>query len=206
MHTVIMWTHHGCAPMPGLERKGRRCDTFVDKGFALAAKPEVETVVIAASWVGMTERADYFKSGQEDGAPIKFLAPGTDWIFQGFERAVGELVAQGKHVVIVLSSPRGESFSPREMVTRDGFSFSVTIPPPVPRAQAVADNTFIDDRLKEIARRVGAELLDPMDQLCTATECPTIDSEGNPLFMDETHLRSSTVVDHFSAFDRYVRL
>ena len=112
VHTVIMWTHHGCAPMPGLERKGRRCDTFVDKGFALAAKPEVETVVIAASWVGMTERADYFKSGHEDGAPIKFLAPGTDWIFQGFERAVGELVAQGKHVVIVLSSRGVSRFRP----------------------------------------------------------------------------------------------
>ncbi len=206
IRTLVLWTRPGCAPVPELERRGRRCAGFVSKGFALASKPEVDTVVIAASWVGMAERKDFYKAGQSEDIHFRLLSPGAAWALQGFERALGKLTAQGKHVVLVLSSPRGDPFSPRQMVTRNGFSFHVSIPPPVSRVEATADNAFIDDRIREIARRIGAELIDPMDELCTTTVCPTVDKDGNPLFTDETHLRSSTVRARFKAFDRYVYL
>ena len=48
--------------------------------------------------------------------------------------------------------------------------------------------------------------MDPMDTFCSQTECPAVDGSGNPLFTDETQLRSSTVRERFRAFDRFVYL
>jgi len=206
VRTVVMWTGAGCAPLPGLDRAGKHCEDFVEKGFRLAAGPNMETVVIAASWVGMTERKDYYAPGAKIRGRVDLLAPESSWILEGFENDLRNLIAAGKHVVIVLSSPRGESFSPSSMVQRSGFDFKVTVPPPVPRARLVAEDAYIDNPIKQIAQRVGAEIIDPMDLLCTAEFCPTLDENGNPLFIDETHLRSTVARTRFSAFDRYVYL
>ena len=206
VRTVVMWTGAGCAPIPGLDRAGKHCQDFVEDGFRLAGGPNIETVVIAASWVGMTERKDYYAPGAKTRGRVDLLAPESSWILEGFENDLRNLVAAGKHVVIVLSSPRGAAFSPGNMVQRNGFDLKVTLPAGVSRAELVADDAYIDTPIKQIAQRVGAETIDPMDQLCTSDVCPTLDENGNPLFIDESHLRSSVVRARFSAFDRYVYL
>ena len=203
-HTVIFRTRGGCAPVPGIERLGYGCARFVDETFALARKPEIQTVVISASWVGFTDRTDYYKAGDEGGEPLKMLTPGTEWVLHGFETAVAGLVKAGKHVVIVLSSPYGKQFDPREMAQRDGWGFRVRLPGPVSRQAVDSDSAFIDDRLKEIAQRTGASVLDPRDTICSTVTCPTLDSRGKPLLKDDSHLRSSFVRSHFDAFDRFV--
>ncbi|MEA3180309.1 MAG: hypothetical protein QOI59_3832 [Gammaproteobacteria bacterium] len=205
-HTVIFRTRGGCAPVPGIERLGYGCARFVDETFALARKPEIQTVIISASWVGFTDRTDYYKAGDEGGEPLKMLTPGTRWVMDGFESAVAALVAAGKQVVIVLSSPYGKQFDPREMAQRDGWGFRVRLPGPVSRQAVDADSAFIDDRLKEIAQRTHASVLDPRDTICSTAACPTLDSRGKPLLKDDSHLRSSFVRSHFDAFDRFVVL
>jgi peptidoglycan/LPS O-acetylase OafA/YrhL len=203
-HTVLFRTRGGCAPIPGIERIGYGCSKFVDQTYALAHQRDIQTVIISASWVGFTDRKDYYKAGDEGGEPLKMLTPQTQWVMDGFESAVAGLVADGKHVVIVLSSPFGKEFDPREMAQRDGLSFRVRLPGPVPRQDLDADAAFIDDRLVEIAKRTHATLLDPLDTICSATVCPTLDSQGKPLLKDDSHLRSSFVQSHFNAFDPYV--
>jgi hypothetical protein len=202
--TVIFRTRGGCAPIPGIERVGYGCDRFVDEVFALARKPEIRTVIISASWAGFTVRKDYYKAGDEGGQPLRMLTPQTEWVLAGFEAAVTQLVAAGKQVVIVLSSPFGEQFDPREMARRDGLQFHVVLPPAVDRRALESERAFIDDRLIEIARRAHASVLDPLDTICTARLCPVLDSAGKPLLKDNSHLRSSFVSSHFDAFDRYV--
>jgi hypothetical protein len=123
---------------------------------------------------------------------------------RGFEDAVGGLVEAGKHVVIVLSSPYGKRFDPREMAQRDGLGFRVSLPEPVSRQQVESDSAFIDDRLREIAQRTHATILDPRDTICGHSTCPTLDSQGKPILKDDSHLRSSFVRYHFNAFDRFV--
>jgi hypothetical protein len=134
------------------------------------------------------------------------LTPGTQWVMDGFESAVAGLVAAGKQVVIVLSSPYGKQFDPREMAQRDGWGFRVRLPGPVSRQAVDADSAFIDDRLREIAQRAHASVLDPRDTICSTAACPTLDSRGKPLLKDDSHLRSSFVRSHFDAFDRFVVL
>jgi hypothetical protein len=202
--TVIFRTRGGCAPIPGIERVGYGCDRFVDEVFALARKPEIRTVIISASWPGFTARKDYYKAGDEGGQPLQMLTPQTEWVLAGFEAAVTQLVAAGKQVVIVLSSPFGDQFDPREMARRDGLQFHVVLPQAVPRSAIDSERAFIDDRLIEIARRAHASVLDPLDTLCTARVCPVLDAAGKPLLKDNSHLRSSFVSSHFDAFDRYV--
>jgi hypothetical protein len=90
------------------------------------------------------------------------------------------------------------------MAQRDGLGFRVHLPGPVSRQALDADAAYIDDRLIEIAKRTHASVLDPLDTICSRTECPTLDSRGKPLLKDDSHLRSSFVQSHFDAFDRFV--
>lgn len=204
--SVLFRTRGGCAPIPGIERTGYGCAKFVDQTYALAHRPEIQTVVIGASWVGFTDRKDYFDADAADDEPLEMLTPQTQWVMDGFESAVSDLVKAGKQVVIVLSSPHGKVFDPRAMARRDGWGFRVQLPPPISRQAVDSESAFIDDRLTAIARRTGASVLDPLDTICGPHTCPTLDAHGKPLLKDETHLRSSFVRSQFDAFDDFVRL
>jgi hypothetical protein len=58
-------------------------------------------------------------------------------------------------------------------------------------------------RLIEVANRAGAVVIDPLDYLCGSSICPAFE-EGNPIYMDPTHLRSSYVRDRVSYLDRTI--
>jgi hypothetical protein len=71
-------------------------------------------------------------------------------------------------------------------------------------AEGRAETAAVDARLRGIAQRIGATLVDPVEVICSATECPALDAAGNPLYKDETHLRSSIARERFDALDRFV--
>jgi len=202
--TVIFRTRGGCAPVPGIDRPGYGCDRFVAETFTLAQQPQIQTVIISASWAGFDDRDDYYKVGAEDGRPLKNLTAENDWVMAGFERAIRQLVAAGKEVVIVLSSPYGKQFDPREMAKRDGLDFHVVLHRTVPRSEVESKSAGVDDLMIRVARRAGASVLDPVDTICNASTCPVLDPKGQPLLKDDSHLRSSFVASHFDAFDRFV--
>jgi peptidoglycan/LPS O-acetylase OafA/YrhL len=207
VRTVIFKTSGGCAPVPGIERKSRRCSKFVADGLALALRPEVETVVIAASWVGFINRPDYFKVGDARRTPLRLLAPGNEWVLDGFESALRTLVASGKRVVLVLSSPRGEAFDPKSVIHRNAMTVQVRSPLAlVPRSEVSALTKPIDERLRRVAAAVGASVIDPSELLCSAAFCAAADEQGRPLYKDATHLRASAARERFDAVDRYVYL
>ncbi len=207
VRTVIFKTEGGCAPVPGLERKGQQCGKFVDEGFALARAPAVDTVVIAASWVGFVNRGDYHKAGDVDGAALKLLTPQTEWVLQGFEAALAQLVADGKRVVIVLSSPRGSAFDPKSVLDRDWMRVRVSHAfSPTAKSELRALSTPIDERLRQIAAKAGASVVDPIDWLCGPAYCPSADEAGRPLYKDDSHIRASVARARIDALDRYVYL
>lgn len=207
VRTVMVKTTGGCAPVPGIERKRGHCSRFVEQGLELALRPEVDTVVIAASWVGFVGRRDYYKVGDASRTPLNVLAPGSEWVLEGFEAALRRLVAGGKRVAIVLSSPRGEAFDPKSQIERDGMVIRVQARhAAVPRAEISALSAPIDERLRRIAAAVGATLIDPIEWLCTPKHCPTADDAGRPLYKDATHLRASYARERFGAIDQFLYL
>jgi len=205
VRTVQFSTQNGCAPFPGVERPGRNCAGFVQRSLATARSAQVDTVVVGSSWQGFITRDDYFKVGEEHRGPALDLgAPANQWVFDEFEAALLGLVRAGKHVVIVGSSPRGPWFNPRTMVRKEGLDFVVTPHSNASLAEVRAQTAVVDARLRGIAERTGATLVDPMDTICSATECPALDAAGNPLYKDESHLRSSVVRERFDALDPFV--
>jgi peptidoglycan/LPS O-acetylase OafA/YrhL len=205
LHTLILKSSGGCAPIPGIERKGYRCRQFVDDALDLARQPHIDTVVIAASWVGFVKRDDYYKVGDPEQAPLKLLAPESEWVLQDFQAALAELTAAGKRVVLVLSSPRGSALDPKSWIDRDGLTVQIrAAPAPVSRRELAALTSPIDERLKRIADAVGASVIDPAEWLCTRWVCPSVDERGRPLYKDASHLRASAARERFSAVDAYV--
>lgn len=207
VRTVIFKTTGGCAPVPGIERRGQQCSRFVDEGLQLALRPEVDTVVLAASWVGFVQRGDYYRVGDPAATPLDVLAPQNAWVLKGLEAALRRLTAAGKRVVIVLSSPRGDAFDPKSVIQREGMTIGVRAGlAPVPRSKLVQLTSPIDARLIAVAAAAGATVVDPTDALCGASHCPAADELGRPLYKDESHLRASVARERFFAVDKYVYL
>jgi peptidoglycan/LPS O-acetylase OafA/YrhL len=205
MRTIVFKTVAGCAPVPGIERRSVKCSQFVDEGLALAMRPEVETVVIAGSWVGFLSRGDYYRIGDLDARPLELLTPETDWVMEGFQAALARLVRAGKRVVIVLSSPRGEMLDPKSVIERDGMAVRVRGAfTPLPRSELAALTSRIDARLRAIAEAAGASVIDPTDWLCAPSQCPAADEAGRPLYRDASHLRASAARERFGAVDSFV--
>jgi peptidoglycan/LPS O-acetylase OafA/YrhL len=195
--TVVFDAVGGCAPIPGIERTSQACSAFVDEAFARAASADVDTVVIAASWVGFLHRPDYVRVS--DGKAVD-----PAWALQQLEAALARLRAKGKAVVLVLSSPRGAGLDPKSSVHRDGMTVRISYGAPMTRAALAAVTAPIDSRIRQIAVRVGATVIDPADWFCSATLCPAADPQGRPLYKDESHLRAIVVREVFDAFDRFV--
>jgi peptidoglycan/LPS O-acetylase OafA/YrhL len=201
--TVLIRTKGGCAPLPGIDRRGYDCDDYVDETYRLAERPEVDTIVIAASWKGFISRRDYYRSSDEDFAEP--LQPSSDeWVWTGFETRLRALTQRGKRVVIVLSTPRGNVFDPRMMLLRDGIDFEARIPPRVDVRAVDRDTAYVDGKLTAIAERAGAEVVDPTRWVCDTRWCPTVDRNGKPYFKDDTHLRASFVREHVTALDKFI--
>ena len=163
--------------------------------------------MIAASWPGLADRKDLFEAGDPSRPIANILAPQEEWILQRFEHELAELRKRGKKVVLVLSSPRSRQFDPNTMLHRKGLlGWEVKLSPPVPRARFEQLRAPIDDRLREIAARVGASTIDPANWLCSRDLCPSLDEQGRPLFKDLSHIRASVVRERFSALDQFVYL
>jgi peptidoglycan/LPS O-acetylase OafA/YrhL len=203
--TVVIRTRGGCAPIPGIERRGYDCHGYVEDTYRMAQRPEIDTIVIAASWHGFLSRTDYFRAGDEDsGSPLALAAAEQQWIWDGFEAQLRGLVKRGKRVAIILSTPRGRAFDPRNMISRSGLAFEVHITRRLEASAVARETAAVDARLREIARRVGAEIVVAFDWVCGREWCPTIDAQGNPYFMDDSHLRASFVREHLSGLDEFI--
>jgi hypothetical protein len=59
--------------------------------------------------------------------------------------------------------------------------------------------------LKEVGIRSGAEVVDPLDYLCTNGTCIAEDEQGIPIRYDSFHLRPGYVRDHVKYLDRTVQ-
>lgn len=199
VRSAVFDTVGGCAPIPGIERTGQACSAFVDEALSRARAPEVDTVVVAASWVGFIHRPDYVRIS--DGAPMD-----PAWALRQLESSLAALRKSGKRVVLVLSSPRGALLDPKSAVHRDGMTIRIRYGAPMTRAALAEVTAPIDGELRKIAARVGADVVDPAEWLCSPTLCPAADPQGRPLYKDESHIRAVVVREIFDAFDRYVYL
>jgi peptidoglycan/LPS O-acetylase OafA/YrhL len=193
---VIFATQGGCPPIPGAVRLPRlrypTCTQAVDDAFRLAASPEVDTVVIAASWYGYF--ADWWVDLQMpvDGKLQTFPSRAAhEAAFAALHAAVARLRERGKRVFLILQPPSGNLFDPRSMIS--GSRFHEMKPRTDLEAFSVArfrsENAEARKRLLTIARATGAIAVDPVDYLCKDGTCPAVTAAGEPIYTDPVHMR-----------------
>jgi hypothetical protein len=126
-------------------------------------------------------------------------------VFRDFETALSRLVAEGKHVVLILSSPRGSALSPKSVIVRGwtGVRISHALAP-VPRSKLLELTGPIDERLRHLAARAGAAIVDPTQWLCQDAACPAADGNGRPLYKDDSHIRASVARSRLRALDDFI--
>ena len=203
---IRFFTYGGCGPLPEVERRGVahhggrfKCADFYDAGLQAARSAGVGTVVLAAWW---DAHLDEFRHIQ--GNPrLRLSGNGSaiDSVFSLLERDVGALIANGRRVFIVLSNPAGDAFDPASFLpSRLPFRDRRTTLP-VSGAKGPGRNETTMNRLRRIAARTGAVVIDPVEHLCDSVQCRVVDVEGRPIYKDDNHLRSSFVRDRATFMD-----
>lgn len=202
-----------CPPLPNIKRISEEgdCHKLFDQAMALAADGNIRHVVFGAFWeayiighFGYKEKdyvadvADYRDPGN---TPLKFGEPGLDRIFAEFKQTIETLISSGKKVTIILSNPTGPAYEPGKMVlSRLSSKVELGTELFIMRQEYVEFVSPIIDRLRQIAKETGAEIIDPVEHLCGAEKCiATLD--GYPIYMDGNHLRSSYVREHADFLD-----
>ncbi len=198
---VIFATRGGCPPIPGVRDDSHPdCAGFGERGAAFAREPSIKTVVIGAAWMGYFNNSSYYLSGETGN-----LVVGSRAWNKGFEvlaRMIGDLVADGKSVWLVLSTPYGFELSPAVAIHRTLAGGTTFKPLRMNREQFDRSWMPIKHKLLAVARSTGAHVIDPMDWLCNNIVCRGETSEGTPFYMDSGHLRASYVRDHATFMDQ----
>ena len=199
-HNAVFVAGSGCAPAVMEILRFRYpsvlfepCRRTIRQGIAYAKRRNVDAVVISAHWY-----LYLVASIQDEGLR-------TDGVLNDLREMVAAFVNDGKRVYIVLNIPRGDEFDPRQMIRRTlwppGFKIETHS---VSRAGIEKLVGSVGAKLREIARSTGAEAIDPVEFLCTTTVCPAVTSNGEPMYKDGGHLRSSYVRDNVRFLDRTI--
>jgi peptidoglycan/LPS O-acetylase OafA/YrhL len=204
--TVEFRTMGGCAPLPGIERRNKQCTQFVSSGYLRASQPDVEIVVLAAQWSGLTSYADYYQPDAPGSPTLNFLAPESAWVFDRFSDTLARLHRLGKRVVVLLSSPHGGAFDPQSMVDYHELIPRARQVSGVARADLASAFSPIDSRVRVAAEKGGAQVLEPLDWFCNGSVCPVQDSRGRPVSKDGSHMCASVVRTRAVALDQFVLL
>jgi len=188
-----------CSPIPNVRAKiapNPDCVGLPDKALAYAKNnEEVGTVVIGSLWSACFRwYACYYENA--DGTQTHWSA-GAEKAYAELEKMLLTLREQKKRVYILLQLPNGYSLDPAKMVVRDfnitklRFEDKIVGSGGTTRSDMNKLYGEMNKRLKQIANRTGAKVIDPMDTVCGIEDCPALTKDGEPMYKDGWHLRSS---------------
>jgi peptidoglycan/LPS O-acetylase OafA/YrhL len=210
-------THGGCSVLPELERIDPRyfCSKYLKYALSRANDPLVDTVVFSSHWEvyfgeGFGEQGHSnpsFSTSSSSHLPLTLDSQEVDAVFERFEAVVAGLRGQGKRVYLILSNPTSDKFSPKwRMPNRFVWAWQATLQSATAASISRHDfNELVDPvtrRLRAIALRTGAQVIDPSSALCEGERCFGASADGALRFRDGDHLRSMFVRDFASYIDR----
>jgi len=213
--SVIYSSNGGCPPLPFVhENHLPECNGLIERGIALARSPNVDTVVLAADWMGyfngpsVPEIFDYYYDDGTIRGDIEHTlgSEASDRAFAALESMIEGFIREGKRVYIVLPMPTGPIFRPRSMIPRSLTNLSFRVSVPDIRTTAVVSHMHpVVERLVQIAARTGALVVDPVAALCRDSVCPVLTADGEPVYRDGGHLNPQYVRQNVGFLDDLVR-
>ncbi len=208
--TTMFLTCGGCPPLPRVNRiaPGHACDRFFEYAMAMAARPEVRTIVFSGYWelyfgYGDSSSVDSYriyrtggssKTGLTKRSEVQF----SDSAFNELGSSIRTLKAHGKKVFVILSNPHSRLYDPRRMISR----ISALVDVRNVKKETLENARPILERLTSVAVESGATVIDPVPYLCGGSICRTTSEDGLPLYKDGDHLRSSFAACHATFVDQ----
>ena len=161
----------------------------------------IDRVVIAARW------CNYFSQPSRWRCHGCFLdtRDGREKALSELDSFLRNISVQGRKVYVILNIPTGSELDPKGFYPRR-FTGNVD-----PRKKILTKEAFLQENgmllgaIREIAQKTGAEVIDPMDYLCTNGICIAEDEDGMPIRFDDGHLRAGYVKDHIKYLDQIIQ-
>lgn len=186
-NSVVFATHGGCLPIPGRQSASFACAPRLESALRYAKRPEVDTVVIGGYWPSL------------DNGPPRAEAL----------RALADMIAQlsrSKRVFLLLSIPGGPEFDPRNMFRGSRWTQLQPNqdPAPFPLGPFIAEQGDLLRALSAIGQANGAAVIDPIPSLCNRLTCNVLDPDGQPVYLDEHHMRPFHALRNATYIDQTV--
>lgn len=196
--TIRFMTNDGCPPLPGVNRVTPRwdgapydCNLYYSKAIRDVIQGDAAVVVFGAYWESYLVGSSLYLVGDPSKRPLGPGDPRVDQVFSLFEADLASIKKAGKTIFIVLSNPTSPAFDPKTMLPGRLPGQEVS-----PQPKAISRGAFVSatitttDRLKKLAKRVGATTIDPVDYMCSRVVCSTVFADGSPIYSDANHLRA----------------
>jgi hypothetical protein len=192
-----------CIPIPDVAPvETPQCSEFIAAAFRFAARPEVKTVVVVASWFYADAGERYHFSRAGSSLPLN-AEPGRTEAFAALRDRLEELRKLGKRTIVITSIPIGTVFGPKARLQRSLLAgVQIVQPPPVTLTDVLKGYEQTDRAVRTAA--AGSELVDPAKFLCNP-QCLNSDDAGLPIYKDATHLRAGYVRWHAGFIDDIFR-
>jgi peptidoglycan/LPS O-acetylase OafA/YrhL len=196
--SVAFATGGGCPPVRNVfEAKHPGCQGLADAAIKYAKSTDVQSVAIGALWFGYLSgefarrnRFRYFYGLGRTRAEINRGSRGASLFLHELKAQISELKSAGKHIYLILNTPMASELDPISLYTRriSGMDSHLN---GVATAAVVARYGDIAVALRDVANQTGATIIDPMEFLCSAERCASVEQNGQPIYRDISHLRPS---------------
>jgi len=209
--SAVFAAYAACVPLPGITTRGalsRSCNELFDAAIERAFEPDVDTVVFGAFWESylLGEFATNDSGLDQTRMSLELDSRAMQGAFEDLEEVVSRLVSGGRRVFIVLSNPTSPLFDPlfplRCRLARSASSTcSLAGGPEVDAGSFESFVAPLMSRLRDLAARTGAKVLDPRATLCDGMMCPATSADGLPLYLDSNHLSGFAARDRAGFLD-----
>jgi peptidoglycan/LPS O-acetylase OafA/YrhL len=210
--TALFFAYGSCLPLPSVERKGGNsplthkpfeCVRYHQQAMKIIMDRRIKSVAYVAYWENYLSAGAAFLESHGSSTLLTPHSASTDTAFALFAEELKALRAAGKSVYVILSNPAGKDFDPlSRLPSRLPWRNARPARNQVPLDEVLRRTAPVKVRLERAAAIGGASIIDPVEALCSDSACPTIASDGSPLYMDDNHLRASVVREHARFLDQ----
>ncbi len=205
INSVVFLTGGGCLPIPRSEylSSHNHCMGLMEKALDYArVNLQIKTFVIGAEWNAYLG-GGWALSGRYGRDSADYLLA-----LKRLSQYLSDLRELGKKVFLILNIPTGREMDPKYLVNRNLKNFPNFIEirdGGLGRADLDKRYGRIQSDLALVAKSNGATVISPMEYLCSASFCPSVDEIGEPMYKDDSHLRPSYVRGRAIFIDQTLR-
>ncbi len=200
LQTTYLATWGSCPPVPNvIDTQNAICGQRRDEVMKFALSNEVDAVVFGGCWncffsvqtplEGEDELLDryYYLDGK---TKRRFRGGGgVEYALRMLELTMKNL-ATHKKVYLLLDNPVGDDFGPEKLVKGSRLG-DMSVRQMSPTAPWPPEQKALHERMRQMAERAGATVIDPIPALCDKNDqCTRAAADGTPIYKDAGHLRA----------------